>query len=514
MLTANQIITDPIAKVRFLDSKSKYDLSTFTGHILGFDNAPHHEEWYQILQNKLMQDPNGNWDSQLIPAPPDNYNRLIGLLAPRSHAKSTCFTVNYPLWRIGKDPNIRILLVSASGSQSTSFLREIKGHMERNQSYHRLFGNLSPENLIMAEKWTTTEIIVKRTNTRIKDPTVAATSTGGTVLSKRADLIICDDILDEQNTRTAEQRLKTKEWFNEVLLPVLEPDGQLIIVGTVWNLEDLYHHIMSQPIYNIRKRYKAITNDETKQVLWEERWSYAKLMQRKEQVGSTAFNKSYQNEAIAAEDAVFQKEWTDEAKRKGANRTLIKNLNYSSWDLGYLTIAGGVDLAISQKDDSDYTAMAIIGQTREGMKLPLYLLREKLSPAQTKSMIISLNERFNPDVIIVESNAYQKAMQLDLADTTSVPVKAYTTGGEKYDIDIGINSLAIDFENGKWILPYSSQDPYTQTMVDYLCSGMLDFPSGHTEDLLMALWLANTGLRKLGSSSKVETAKASDVFGR
>ncbi len=507
MLTARQIQNNPILLEQFLDDKSKYDLATFTSHILGFDNAAHHYEWYKILQDKLMQDPHGDWDSPLIPAKPGNFNRLISILAPRSHSKSTSFTVNYPLWRIGRDPNIRILLVSAAFTQSVSFLREIKGHMERNPNYHRMFGNLSPENLVTAEKWASTEIIVRRDNTKIKDPTVAATSTGGTVLSKRADLIICDDILDEQNTRTAEQRAKTKEWFDAVLLPVLEPDGQLIIVGTAWNREDLYHQMMQQPIYDIRKRYKAILDDDKRIVLWPERWSYDSLMKRKEQTGGIAFNKSYQNEAIAAEDAIFKQEWTDAAKAKGRGRKLLQTLDYSQWDLGKLTIAAGVDLAISKKDGSDFTAMSVVGCTREGEKVLLYAIRDKLSPAETRQHIIEIWERFRPEIIIVENNAYQEALRRDLADTTAMPIKGYTTGGEKFDQEIGINSLAVEFENGKWILPYDSGSPQTVKLVDYLVEGMLDFPSGHTEDLLMATWFANNGLRDLMTSKGEGTVK-------
>lgn len=511
----NQILRNSQLLDEYLDEQSRRRLSIFTSEVLGFSNAPHHREWYGILEGTLTSDPNGDWDSPVVKAPEGNYNRLITLLAPRSHSKSTCFTVNYPLWRIGLNPNIRILIVSASGGISASFLREIKGHITRNTNYHRVFDNLSPENIKEAEKWSTTEIIVKRPNTRLKDPTVAVASAAGTVVSKRADLIICDDMLDENNTRTADQRMKIKNWFNEVLLPVLEPDGQLIVVGTAWNTDDLYHEMMGQEVYNVRKRYKAILSEETKEVLWKERWSWDSLMQRKEQTGSMAFNKSYQNEAMSAEDRIFNEAWLHEAKRKGANRTLMQTMDYSKWDLGGLTIAGGVDLAISKKDDSDFTAMAILGQTKDGTKIPLWLSRERLTPAETKERIIALNARYKPDIVIVESNAYQKAMTIDLADTTSVPVKAYTTGGEKYDIEIGVNSLAIDFENGKWILPYSATDPHTREMVDYLVAGMLDFPSGHTEDLLMAVWFANNGLRTLTSkASSVTQASTRSVFGR
>lgn len=501
--------------LEYQDEMSRRYIAMFTNHILGFSNAPHHREWYAILENRLTMAEGTSWDSPLIKAPAGHYNQKIMLLAPRSHAKSTCFTVNYTLWRIGQDPNIRILIVSASGGISVSFLREIKGHIERNPNYHRVYDNYAPERIQEAEKWSTTEIIIRRPNTRLKDPTVAVASAAGTVVSKRADLIICDDMLDENNTRTADQRAKIRDWFNEVLLPVLEPNGQLIVVGTAWNQEDLYHDMMSQDVFQVRKRYKAIINDDSKEVLWPERWSYKTLMERKAQTGSVAFNKSYQNEAQSAEDRVFQVEWLEEAKRKGIDRTFINNMDYATWDIGKMTIAIGVDLAISKKNNSDFTAMAVIAMTKNGMKLPLYLLRDKLSPAETKEKIIALNSRYRPDVIIVENNAYQEALRRDLADTTTLPIRGYTTGGEKYDPIIGINSLAIDLENGKWILPYSNKDPYTQQMVDILVGGMLDYPGGHTEDLLMATWFANTGLRDISNAgSTINTGKASDLFGR
>lgn len=514
MITKNSELFDDAAFVEMADVAAREDLALFSEHTLGFNNANHHREWYDILQDRVRTGREADWDSDLIPSDGEK-NRLIALLAPRSHAKSTVFTVNYPLWCIGNDPNIRILIVSAAQTQSEAFLREIKSHMSLNSAYRRIFGDLFPADVLSADKWTNTEIIVNRTNPKLKDPTVAVTSAGGTILGRRADIILCDDILDEKNTKTLEQRQKIRDWFDSVLMPVLEPDGRLIVVGTAWNKEDLYHNILQQKIYDVRKRYKAVLDDDKKLVLWPERWSYAKLMQRKEQTGSLAFNKSYQNEAQSAEDSVFQIEWLQEAKRKGANRTFINTLNYATWDMGRMRIAMGVDLAISKNNTSDYTAMSVIAESLNGMKLPLYMSREKLSPAQTKEKIIALNARYKPDVVMVENNAYQESLRLDIADTTSIPIRGYTTGGEKYDPEIGINSLAIEFENGKWILPYSSQDPNTQQMVDILVGGLLDFPDGHTEDLVMSLWFANTGLRGLSSKqSTVRQASAASIFGR
>lgn len=520
-----QILQEPRLMQDYLDRLSTLDLYTFTNHILGYENARHHREWYDILQNRLMMNPaeDTTWDSPLVPAVQGHENNRIMLMAPRNHAKSTAFTVNYTLWEIGRNHNVRILIVSATGGQSSAFLREIKNHMMLNLNYRRVYGDIFPEEALngnstakLGSTWTTSEIIVKRDNPRMKDPTVAVTSALGTVLSRRADIIICDDILSEANTKTALQREKTREWFNDVLMPVLEPDGRIIVVGTAWNLEDFYHELMKKPSYNIRKRYQAITNEKTKDTLWKERWSYDKLMELKDELGSTSFNKSYMNMAMSQEDAIFKQEWTEAAKLRGKLRTLLTHFDYATWDLGKVVISMGVDLAISTKDGSDFTAMAVLAELENGDKIPLHLEESKYSPSETRKRIVELAELFNPSVIVVENNAYQEALRIDLAETTSLPIVGYTTGGEKFDAEIGLNSLAVEFENGKWILPYDTSSGRTRGIVDKLVDGMLRFPSGHTQDILMALWFANTGLRKLkkGKNTARMTVKKTNIFRR
>lgn len=815
---------------QLMAANAKNNLADFAEYVFGFDNGKHHNEWYNILMNKLRTPKDGDMDSQLEPAPKGWKNSRINLMAPRNFSKSTCFTVVNSLWLIGNNPNIRILIVSASAMQAQSFLREIKDKILKSPRYRQIFGDLFPEDTKSpGEKWTSSEIIVRRSASH-KDPTVTALGSGGPILSKRADVIICDDILSVENTRTTAQREKIKQWYNEVLLPVLEPDGVVINVGciqenakvllangiwkkikdvkvgeyvlsvdektgkrvkrqvtavlpqgvhstlkvrtkrhnidvtpnhpfmvleegklkwkradsliegdtlvgiktnssgykkrtpfgfadrefcwlfgfligdgwvskgngwsicfspgvdenlnqkvcslfekffgrkptlrgnyyrldtklgktiydlglnkhatekripewifksrssersafieglleadgtkisknthrielnnknliedlrllaiessyitgkilertrnicppnskepreftswsislrkeswqykgrnnkvspeidfrgltfdsvksvkpakkqsvyditvedthnfiadglvvhnTAWNLEDLLHEQVKNPRADVRKRYKAILpNGES---LWPERWPIEKLQELKEETGSIAFSKSYLNEAISSEDAVFKSSWIDEAKKKGRDRKLLYNLE--GQDQQKMTVAMGVDLAISQKETGDYTAFAVVGEMEDGTKIPLYLAQEKLTFAQTQEMIKDLYQRFNPALIKVESNAYQAALVRDMQDNTSLPIKGYSTGGEKFDPDVGLQSIAVEMENGKWILPYSQESHSTMKIVDTLTDGMLRFPSGHTEDILMALWFANTGLREL-----------------
>lgn len=486
----------------------------YVTYVRDFENNWHHNEWAEILDNHAYQ-----YGDIIYYDYEDEFdidNKWIMILAPRSHAKSTEITVSYSLYSIGKNPNVRIVIVSASQSISKSFLREISTELERNDKHKEVFGNQVPA---MPEKWTQDEIIVERSNTKLKDPTVSATSIGGTVLSKRADIIICDDILNKDNTRTAEQREKVRQWYFEVLLPVLEPDGRIIVVGTAWNSEDLYHQLMGDEAYQIRKRYQAIIDEEKQEVMWPARWDFESLMLRKKSMGSLAFSQAYQNIVLSAEDAVFKVDWINRAKLRGRNRRLMRKLDYASWDLGPIIMANGIDLAISKNSTSDFTAMMVLGRTRDGMKIPIWCIREKLSPAETRQKIFDIHTAFAAQGLLqhkVESNGYQESLRRDMADMTDLPISGYNTGGEKFDETIGINSMAIDFENDKWIIPYDKDDDYTRRMMDFLISGLLSFPSGHTEDLVMATWFANTALRDLTVGSDQGDIKTGThkIFGR
>lgn len=491
--------------------KARKDPGWLAEFIFGVRNSHHHEEWYGLLTNRAVQiknlvKPNAPNVRMLKPDEPDADNKWIMLEAPRDHSKSTSFTVVYPLHEIGQDHNVRIGIASNAADTAEGFTRQIRTIIDKDKKYQRIHGRLKPERPTM---WRDDGFIIDRENYKDKDPTVSAISYGGQVVSKRLDILICDDLLTFENTRTKEQRAKMRDWFWTVLFPLLKPGGRLIIVGTAWNTQDLYEELLADSNFAVRLRYDAIVNEKQKLTLWPRRWSWEEMMMRKSSMGTLSFNRSYRNITANIDDSPFEESWLSAALSKGKMRRMIRRLDYSGWDLGEMTISIGVDLAISQKSKSDFTAMAVVGRLKDGRKILLYAKRAKMTPAQTRRTIKELAEAFSPDIITVESNAYQASIQMDLAEETDLPIEAYNTGGEKYDEEIGINSIAVEFENGKWILPYASDDLYTVTMVDHLVTGMREFSPGgdeHTEDLLMALWFANGGLRRLQGKRRAATA--------
>lgn len=458
----------------------------------------------------------------------------VALAAPRGHTKSTCFSVNYPLWEIARNPDIRILMVSNTESQSQSFLREIVGNIERNQLYVDFAGQMKPK---IPEKWTAREIIVNRNNLNMKDPTISTVGVGGTILSKRADLIICDDLLSLENTKTIDQRQKMRDWFHQVLLPVLSPNGRVIFVGTVWHPQDLLLELLSDAGWDYRKKFKSViewplhmdlweqwyalrmkgTEDARGEadrffttnysemhvgvrVMWPEHFTFAMLylLWRTNRI---AFEKAYQNNIISREDQKFKEEWLERAKMRGANYRLLRTLTPDQRK-EYTTVTGGIDLAAGEDEQNDDNAMVALGHRRlDDMVQLLSMDRGKFTPKDWRSTIAERGDALKHDRIIVETNGYQIALKRDLADK-NLPIVSFTTGGEKFDPYIGVESLAILFENDRIILPYDKSDPYTIALVDQLVDELRQFPVGHTGDSAMALWFAYTALRDLAGKGQ------------
>lgn len=506
-LLVEEQVSDEIALARV-------DPGWMAEYVFGVRNSYHHEQWYSLLTNRAVQihdplKPNAPSVRLLRPDEPDATNNWMMVEAPRDHSKSTSFTVAYSLHEIGRDHNIRIGIASNAADTAEGFTRQIRTVIEKDPRYRRIHGRLKPDKPTM---WRDDGFIIDRDNYKDKDPTVSAISYGGQVVSKRLDTLICDDLLTFENTRTKEQRAKMRDWFWTVLFPLLKPGGKLIIVGTAWNNQDLYEELLADTNFDVRIRYDAIVDEEKKQTLWPQRWTWDEMMKRKQSMGTLAFNRSYRNITANIDDSPFEEPWLQRALKLGANRKMIRTFDYANWDLGQITISMGVDLAISKKAGSDFTAITVVGRLADGRKILLYAIRRKLSPAETRRTIKEVAKQFNPDIITVESNAYQASLQMDLADETDLPIEAYNTGGEKYDEEVGINSLAVEFENGKWILPYAQDDLYTTTMVDHLLQGMREFSAGgdeHTEDLLMSLWFANGGLRRLHGNNRKKGGRVS-----
>jgi hypothetical protein len=499
----------------------------FTEEIIGLDNAQFHKEIDDTLSCEL--------------------NKKLCFALPRDHGKSTHLSIAYPLWEIGKNHNVRILLVSNTMATAQRFMTEITGHIESNQKYHLWSKAIDPRKNGVIPKlrkyrkqeanWTNESIIIDRSDLKLKDPTINGVGLFGSILSRRADIIIVDDLVDQQNSETEEQRRKIKDWVYTTLMPVLVPGGRFIYLGNTWHMDDLMSNLLQDPLFDVRKRMPAIIHESDRQdlwqtwanfylddmlspeekkgraasfyrlhgtemnagaeVLWPTRHSYADLYLNR--LGNPySFARMYQCDPSIRPNQKFLETDIEKALNRGRNLVLQ---DAPRGDYETDCVASGLDLAISQQAWADDTALLSIdriktdcGEFKRGDYVIRNIDRGKFLPNVVRERVTRHYYDVKPIGIRVETVAYQESMSRDLADL-GIPVRSYKTGSEKNDPDIGVNSLAILLSQGKLILPYSNRDARTRQIVNQLVNEMRAYPDGHTGDSLMALWFAFSEMR-------------------
>src|SRR5215831_15852853 len=131
---------------------------------------------------------------QLMRVQAGEVSRLLINQPPRS-LKSICVSVAYVAWLLGHDPSRRIIVVSYSGELASELHRQFRMVVEANW-YQKLFPTTR-----WARK-TEVEFVTEQGGSRF------ATSIGGTLTGRGADLIVIDDPLNagEASSESARKR--------------------------------------------------------------------------------------------------------------------------------------------------------------------------------------------------------------------------------------------------------------------------------------------------------------------
>lgn len=302
--------------------------------------SPHfHEELDEIWSRGVMKGRNPLKEAKVI-------SRLKGsrqvVAAPRGHAKSTNFTFKDSLHAILYAYKHYILILSDSSEQAEGFLDDIKTELEDNANIIMDFGSLKGD-----KAWRTGVILTK---TDIK---AEAIGSGKKVRGRRhrnwrPDLIVLDDIENDENVNTPEQRRKLKNWFDKTVSKAGDTYTDIMYIGTILHYDSLLNNVLQNPRYKTKK-YRAVISEATNtklwdewegiytnlfnenheedartfyeaheeemllgvEVLWEEKLSYYDLMEIKVSEGTASFNSELQNDPIDPESATFNPEWFD-----------------------------------------------------------------------------------------------------------------------------------------------------------------------------------------------------------
>lgn len=414
------------------------------------------------------------------------------ILEPRGHAKTTWGNTIWLSHFIARNPNLRIGLISNTARQSADFSRAIRWTFQMNEKHREIFGDC-----VSTSKWTDVEWLHKDSiHHGSKDVTCYAQGAGGAIISKRFDVILCDDILDEENTANVEQQEKIETWFWKTLKPCLVPGGVIIVLGTRWAEGDLYEKLISDPDDGGRGWRHLIRGalreeeDGSYSALWPQVWPVEQLLQEREDMGSAMFACSYLNDISGLMAGnVFRRPF-DYFDRLDPEKRY--------------TIRMGVDLASSEKERADFTARVTTAEDDDGNFYVLSVVRDKRATHHEEFVVEGWMAYQNMALVIVESQQFQSTLiQSLMRNYPRVPVE-----GRKSDVDktTRARAVAARYEARKVFHHISLKDSDFEVE-------LMSFPKGH-DDMVDALGFSmdlsgsNVFFGKLGGARRRASAWA------
>lgn len=249
--------------------------------------------------------PSFHWDwaylryiqNQLARVTSGDIKRLMLFVPPR-HGKTEMTTIRYPVYRLERNPEMRIIVGAYNQDLAENFTRK-----SRRIARERL--ELSKEKALAGD-WETSV-----------GGGLRASGVGVGIAGRGAQLIVIDDPVknrEEANSPTYRQRVW--DWWKDDLYTRLEPNGAMILIMTRWHTDDLAGRILSSEFGNEWTviKFPAIAEREDElgrkagEALCPARFDLPALDNLRKVLGYS-FYSLYQQSPMPAEGGFFKRGW-------------------------------------------------------------------------------------------------------------------------------------------------------------------------------------------------------------
>jgi predicted phage terminase large subunit-like protein len=325
-------------------------------------------------------------------AEPGPMRQIINL--PPRYLKTFVGSVCLIAWLLGRDPKAHIINISYSAVLAEKFGADTLRLMQSDW-YQRVFPGTKLERK-SRELLTTTA-----GGARI------ATSVGGTLTGRGANVIIADDLLNAGQAHSVTARENTIEWFRgTVLTRFNDPqNGKLIVIGQRLHAEDPPGQLMAAGGWDTliipAIAQRDMTYDMVKggkkgrfdagSVLMPSRHSLADLEQLKREMGEHDFEAQFNQQPLPPGGAVFKAQWLkryDEPPVPAATQAIIQ-----SWDTAW-----------EGDEHNDYSVCTTWAICPDGFYL-LDVWRDRPAFWQLEKIVNELRAKWRAHIVVVEKAA-------------------------------------------------------------------------------------------------------------
>lgn len=343
-----------------------------------------------------------NWHLDLLAAKLEacrqgTITRLIVCVPPRS-LKSHCASVALPAWWLGHDPTAQLLCVSYAQDLADKHARDCRSVM-LSAWYNTLF----PQTRLSPQKQALGEFMTTRQGVRL------ATSVGGVLTGRGADVLIIDDPLKPEEALSDLQRRKVNEWYSHTLYSRLnnKATGCIILIMQRLHEDDLVGHVLTHEPWEVISLPAIAESDEvhgyatpygwrehhrrTGEALHPERESLATLAQVKQTLGSYHFAGQYQQTPAPQEGGLVKRQWFSFYRAAELPRHFEQVVH--SWDT-----------ANKASELANYSVCTVWGLVNRQRYL-LDVWRQQVNYPELKRAVMALARQWGATVILIEDRA-------------------------------------------------------------------------------------------------------------
>lgn len=256
------------------------------------------------------------------------------IAAPRGEAKSTLVSQLFVLWCVVCGYKKFVLIVMDSIDQAYPMLEAIKAELEFNPRLRCDFAEACGQGRI----WQAGTIVTAN------DARLQAAGSGKKIRglrhgARRPDLVVLDDIENDEQVATPEQRDKLQSWLEKTVTPLggVGEKLDIVYIGTILHYDSVLNRMLKNEFWTAHK-FKAIVRWPDDMALWDKweeihrndskkaaqaffqanqaamlkgavtSWSargILELMTIRARIGLSSFASEYQNDPLAGDDAPF-----------------------------------------------------------------------------------------------------------------------------------------------------------------------------------------------------------------
>lgn len=359
----------------------------YLAHYMEYEFAPFHHEIFRLTEEKAID--------------------FAVLVAFRGSAKSTLVTLSYTIWSIiGIQQKKFVLIVSQTQYQARLHLTSIKKELESNELLKSDIGPFQE----VSDEWGSYSIVVPKYGARITAVSTEQSIRGIRHGQHRPDLVVCDDIEDINSVKTKEGRNKTHTWFNGEVIPVGDKGTKIVVIGNLLHEDSLVMRLKQQiEDSSLDGSFFAFPLvDDNNDIAWPAKYP---TMQDIEKLKAkftleSAFYREHLLRIISDEDRLIFKEWIQYYPE-------LPPTDSRDFEIA----ATGIDLAISQKESADFTAMvsAYVFGSRENLRI--YILprpvNKRMGFPETVETAINVSQTILPgqtSTLVIENTGYQDSL--------------------------------------------------------------------------------------------------------